>query len=258
MRKYIPALLVTLLLASIVFAAKKSPLSAAELAQITARGRLLAEYDQAAWHSTDAVQALKPPEGTVKRYVAEKTDAGWVVAYGRLNETQDKFLIVYEALQGSSLQQFTVKQNDPPKEDAGFYLHAAKAIDTALRDFQGEKRPYNVMVLPADSGQLYAYVVPAQTEDGIYPLGGDVRYSISGDGSSILVKRQLHKAILMRDLRNPKDLKAQFHTHVLSDVPEDTDVFYVLSESPSVPEYVGTKAGIYVIATDGSIAFTKR
>lgn len=80
MRKCISLLLPVLLSASIVFAGKKNPLSAGELAQITARGRLLAEYDEAAWHSTDAVQALKPPEGTVKRYVAEKTDAGWVVA----------------------------------------------------------------------------------------------------------------------------------------------------------------------------------
>ena len=30
--------------------------SAAELAEITERGRALAEYDQAAWHATDAVQ----------------------------------------------------------------------------------------------------------------------------------------------------------------------------------------------------------
>lgn len=165
---------------------------------------------------------------------------------------------MYKAVQGTNLQQFTVKQFDPPEEDTGFYLHSAKAIDTALKDFQGEKRPYNVMVLPADSGKLYVYVVPAQTENGIYPLGGDVRYLISGDGASILAKRQLHKAILMRDLRNVKHLTAQIHTHVLSDVPEDTDVFYVLSESPSIPEYIGTKYGIYVIAIDGSIAFTKQ
>jgi hypothetical protein len=31
-------------------------------------------------------------------------------------------------------------------------------------------------------------------------------------------------------------LAAGFHTHVLSDVPEDTDVFFVLTHGPSLPD----------------------
>jgi hypothetical protein len=76
------------------------------------------------------------------------------------------------------------------------YLGAAKAFDTALHDFQGEKRPYNGAVLPAPSNQLFVYVMPAQTKAGIYPLGGDARYLITADGSTIVGKRQLHKTIM--------------------------------------------------------------
>ncbi len=61
--------------------------SVADLAAITARGRGLAEYDVAAWHATDAVQDLKPEPGSTRYYIAKKGELGWVVAFGRLNET---------------------------------------------------------------------------------------------------------------------------------------------------------------------------
>lgn len=80
------------------------------------------------------------------------------------------------------------------------------------------------------------YVLPAQTQAGIYPLGGDERYLITADGSAIVEKRQLHKAIIeVRPDSMPKGTTpaAGYHTHVLSDVPEDTDVFHVLTRKPS-------------------------
>src|SRR6267378_126442 len=122
--------------------AQRSPLpTEAGLLEISERGRMLAEYDAAAWHSTDAVKALKPEAGKGGHYVARKVDAKWVVVYGRLNETRDKFLITYEAAAAETPEQFNVKKYDPPQEDSAFYLSAARAIDTALAAFVGEKRP---------------------------------------------------------------------------------------------------------------------
>jgi hypothetical protein len=40
----------------------------------------------------------------------------------------DKFLIAYEAIQGASATEFTVKTYSSPKEDSGFSLNAAKAV----------------------------------------------------------------------------------------------------------------------------------
>lgn len=59
-------------LSSLVFAKNEPKASDAELAAITARGRLLAGFDNAAWHATDAVMATKPKEGLVKRYIRGK------------------------------------------------------------------------------------------------------------------------------------------------------------------------------------------
>ena len=217
---------------------------------------MLAAYDVAAWHATDAVQALHPPDGAVTRYIASKKDSGWEVAFGRLNTARDRFLIAYLATQAASPKEFTVQTFDPPREETGFYLVAAKGLDTVLSDFKGEKRSYNVSVLPTDSGQLYVYVLPAQTKNDVYLYGGDVRYLISADGTTIVEKRQMHKAIL--EFKQPADknkkLVTGMHGHVLSNFPEDSDVFYVLTRRPLLPEVVVTPDRMmYTIAVDGTI-----
>jgi len=220
---------------------------------------MLAEYDLAARCATDVVLAAHPAKGSLTDYFAKKTDAGWVVAFGRFNDTRDKFLVVYQATQGVTPEEFKVAQNIPPQEDAGFFYLAAKAIETSRRDFQGQNRPYNAAVLPAESNQMYVYIYPAQTIKDIYPLGGDVRYLISADGSTIVEKRQMHKTILeVRPPGNPNQKPVGgFHTHILSDVPEDTDVFHVLTRKPSGPEFVGAGKQVYKIEVDGTIALER-
>jgi hypothetical protein len=231
-----------------------------DLAQITARGRMLYEYDQAAWHASDAVMATHPPKEDLGRYIAQKTDAGWVVAFGHLNETRDSFLVAILATQGKTPEEYSVKKLDSAQRDTGFFLAAAKAIEIALRDFRGPDRPYNAAVLPAPGSQLYVYVVPAQTENGVYPLGADVRYMVSPDGGTIVEKRQLHKGIIPSGGPVPPGatVVGGSHSHVLSNVPEDTDVFYVLTRKPSMPEYIGTQIAIYEVRPDGTIRVVER
>ena len=48
------------------------------------------------------------------------------------------------------------------------------------------------------------------------------------------------------------------YSHILSDVPEDTDVLCVLTRKASLPEFVGTANRVFVINTDGTISITTR
>ena len=240
---------------------QKEPPTKEELAAITERGRDLAGYDAAAWHASDAAQAKNPKPGSVVRYIARKTDRGWIVAFGRLDETRDKFLIAYEATQGKDPSRFDVKEFQPPQGDTGFFRSAAKAIDTALKDFtehfEGEPRPYNVAVLPAEKGQFWVYFVPAPTKPGVWPLGGDVRYLLSADGTQVKGKRQLHRSVIENEPPKDKNQKqaAGIHTHVLDEMPEDTDVFHVLSRKPAVPELILTQHFVFAVEPDGGIKF---
>jgi hypothetical protein len=245
--RLLAALAVFLLMTLTAKAASKP--SAEELATISERGRTLAEYDSAAWHATDAVVGARSNVEPAGRYIAHKTLAGWVVDFGRLNVTGDKFLVAYEATQTSSPAVFEVKAFNPVREDGGWNLTAAKGIEAAVRDFGRTDRPYNIAVLPAENDSVYVYLYPARAKAGIYPFGADVRYRVS-PGAKITEKRHLHRGVI--EYRAPaatsEKAAAGYHTHVLTDLPEDTDVMLVLTRQPSVPEFVG--AGIYVFAID--------
>jgi hypothetical protein len=238
-----------------VGAQRSSPPTESELKEITERGRQLAAYEVAMVQATAAVAALKPPEGSIVSFIARKTDIGWQVVFGRIGENKDKFLITYEAIQVPGLS-FVAKKYKKPKEDTAFYLFAATAMDTAVLDFVGEKRPYSVAVLPGPSEQLYVYIIPTVVKPGVYPLGGDARYLMSKDGTKIVEKRYLHKSVIeFTSPVNPQQTGAGFHTAVLDDIPEDTDVYHVLSRKPSVPEWVATNQYVFQIDPDGSIKY---
>ncbi|HEX8818270.1 MAG TPA: hypothetical protein VF753_22460 [Terriglobales bacterium] len=247
----------SLLLGPIYLTGKDKPDAAPVFPEVTARGRALYEYDQAAQHASDAVRAVHPDRGVVRSYIARKSDSGWTVVFGRLNDQRDKFLIAYEAIQGKTIKEFMVRKVDPPVEESGFYLGAAKAIDTALHDFKGAARPYSGAVLPAPSNQFYVYMYPSQTQDGVYPVGGDVRYLISSDGNTVIDERRMHSKISEGWDKPPNLWVGNYHTHDLSSEPEDTDVFHVLSSK--VPEYIGTPNGkFFRVNTDGTIVEVKK
>ena len=233
--------------------------SATELGGVKQRGWMLAKYDAAASQATDAVLASHQKAGAFTRYIAHQTRTGWVVDFGRLSSSGDKFLVAYEAVQTGSPTRYEVKSFTPVREDVGWNLSAAKAVELVTKDFGPTTRPYNIAVLPEDAGSLYVYLYPAQVRVGVYPLGGDIRYRVSPDGSSITGKHQMHKSIIESVSADPKmKVEGGYHTHVLSDVPEDTDVLLVLTRQPKVPEMVVTRTFMYTIATDGTITVSDR
>ena len=229
-----------------------------ELAKITERGRLLYEYDLAAWHASDAVQMANPKNVEGLHYIAKKENGKWTVVFGKLSEARNRFDITYEADEQATLRQFAVEQAPAERQDEGFFLFAARAMEAVTKDFGPANRPYNVAVLPAPAHQLYVYLYPAQTIARVYPMGGDVRYLMSADGTKILDKRQMHRSISETAPQPGKKTAAGFHTHVLSDLPEDTDVFHVLTQDPPLPEFVRTPHFTYKVSADGTIQIEQK
>jgi hypothetical protein len=73
----------------------------------------------------------------------------------------------------------------------------------------------------------------------------------------ILEKRQMHKTILENPPAAGKKIAAGYHSHVLSGLPEDTDIFHVLTQDPPVPEMVVTAHFMFEVMTDGTIRIEK-
>jgi hypothetical protein len=232
----------------------KNPVPAARLKAITTRAKLLVEYENAAGPASDAVLALKPADNEVTNYFLRKSGDTWTAVFGRLNDQQDKFLIAYEADKGKDDAQFTARKVAPPKEDAGFYLAAARAVAAASKILVPADTRYNTYVLPGPADQVYVYFMPAQVRRTVYPWGADARFLYSKDGMNLVQKWQVHPK-LMQDEYDAKTANTgvSAHSHAQGDLPEDSDVYHVLMRKPSRDEYVRTPKGVFVIAADGSI-----
>jgi len=102
------------------------------------------------------------------------------------------------------------------------------------------------------------YIYPAQTDPRVHPLGGDARYRFSADGLNLTEKHQMHRTILeiSSDGDSNHRMVAGFHTDIFGDVPEDTDVFHVLTRQPPMPDYVSVNGELYEIGPDGAITDT--
>jgi hypothetical protein len=111
-------------------------------------------------------------------------------------------------------------------------------------------------VLPSGNDSLYVYQYPAEVKSGIYPFGADVRYRVSLDGAKITEKRQLHRGLIeyAAPAGTSEKAAAGYHTHALTNLPEDTDVMLVLTRQPRVPEFVGAGAYVFAIDIDGKIS----
>lgn len=88
-------------------------------------------------------------------------------------------------------------------------------------------------------------------DEGVYPVGGDIRYLISHDGVNIVRKRRMHQDIINFTIRN--DAAYSLHTHILSNTPEDSDVFDVLTRRPLIPEYIFTCNFAYKVTPQVSV-----
>ena len=257
MKFYLSLIFILVLSLAVLGQRTRTTGSAAELRyDHRASGHNLYAYDIAAWHSTDAVLALKPAEGSFGSYIGQKKGNEWVVVYGKLSPKRDAFLVAYEATQGASASDFTVRKFEPAKEDKGFSLVAALSIELAKTDFGKVDRPYNVAVLSAPANQLYALSGPyTRTVSGIFPLGGNVRYLVSADGKKIVEKRQMHKSIIEFQLPKGQTPESGYHTAIMDDIPEDSDVFHVLTRQLPIPELIVTSKYVYQVKADGSISY---
>jgi hypothetical protein len=227
------------------------------LDSISTRGRLLAAYDIASWHATDAVQALKPPSDAVNASAAlQQPDGTWRVHFGHLTAARDTFYSVYEAVQQGAPESFTVVTHDPPQPLLGQERLAAAALQTGSEALGPVRRPYNGYALLAPGGEWWVYMLPAPTRIPYFPHGGDERYRISADGLRVLETRRMHRAVL--EFALPDSVQFGYHTAVMDIFPEDSDVFLVLRRTPQKPELIVSDCCFYHVHVDGSITWRPR
>jgi hypothetical protein len=218
------------------------------LRAITSRGRELVAYDIAAWHGSDAITALGVPERDLSASIARRDSTGkWELLVGRLSPARDTFFVLYRAIQHSD-STFTAMRESHPVPFTGAERAMAVAIDTVQRQVRPGPRPYNSYVITADHG-YWVFLMPAQTDPGIFPHGGDWRARVQ-DGRIVALSR-LHNTILDRTTPPPNAV-TMAHTS-FDTLPSETDVFMVLRRAPRLSELVVTSSTDFTIDTTGRI-----
>ena len=243
----------------------KEPPTKEELAAITDRGRDLAGYDAAAWHASDALQAKQPKEGSVVRYIAHKSDKKWHVAFGRLDEKQGKFLIAYEATQGDKPDAFEREGDNPTERRHGVLplggesdRHIPQGLRGTLRgraaSLQCCRSPRRERT-PLGLSLSRTYKAEHLAAGWGCPLP-DLRKWEQGDREATDCTRRSS-----RMSRPSKKATSKWQASILTYFPirpEDTDVFYVLTRKPNVPELISTERFLFAVEKDGSIELQRK
>jgi len=217
----------------------------------------LAEHDRIASLASDALLSSYVADSGVRRFIARRTANGWEVVAGALSEDQRVFLVAEISTPGIQRDQWAATSFDPPRPDSGYYARAARAIATSLPMFRpAAPRAYIATAVPAADGQWWVYLYPAPTGDGAWPRGGDMRFRVSADGRIVTEARRLHAAITEYSAQTAQSSSAPAFDKqplVLSETPEDTDVFHVLQRRPAMPELMSAGRFLYRIDVDGRI-----
>jgi hypothetical protein len=204
------------------------------------RAQLLYRYDQAAWHTTDALTNEVPEVAlaTVRGWVVTPDGAGYRVTYYS-GERGAEHRAVYSAVWtgGTSVRDRQLRAVDDNR------LSADEARLAAASDAVAEEGPlrcsdrrFNRVVLPratADGADL-VYLLTPQTETNSIPLGGHHRAEVK-DGK-VVSMRSFSKSCLNMPLEEKAEALAV--SHLLDPTPTEIHFFSVFAAQK--PIYVLT------------------
>ena len=222
------------------------------LQETTVRGRWIAELDLASCRATDAVYAKGPNRSLMGLYVPRREVNLYKVAFGRLLPHETAFCVAYEAASSTGPGgDYEVSVYDPPYEDKGGLLGAARAISLSGKVFPFHPRApaYNCVVIPEDEGRFSVYWYPGTKDPATEVMGADGVAEVSSDGHTQVTC--YHKNLLVQPRSAPDSWES--HTHLLILEPVPMDVAYVLMRRPPSPSMIMSEAGMYFIDQDGKI-----
>ncbi|GEM_PF-6307171 len=250
------AALLTLCLFAGHAAAEPVAPSPADIARIEARGQQIAGHERAVIRATDLLMASKQDVGSVDTYLAVPSDGGWTVYFGKLSNEGFAAPFVYVCAAESCQASPSGIPNTAPPEVASL----AKAI-SLVRSVAPPIPPgapfsqFNVAVFREPDNTITAYLTPGNEDPRAILLGGDVKISISADGASVLSQTELHNTTLRIPLSLPdgKQPAGAYHTHVVSELPTETDVALMLLHPVLAPHFIAGPQWMTQVDSAGKI-----
>lgn len=214
---------------------------------IIRRGKMLYDFDQAAWHSTDAFvdKARNLDKLTISGRVVVPVEGGLqAIYYGR--KDTGRFAIFTGIWNGTKIVDpvYSKGETGPAlSEEANAYadvidLLMSGKLETKDLWYCNKANP-NFVVLPgSETGEYFLYFMTAQQKNGVYPLGGHHRLQIR-DGKVVSQRKFTNSCIDLGDGKSADKKPVMFYlTHMLDDKPTEIHVFTAIASRTVV--MVGT------------------
>lgn len=230
---------------------------AAKLRAIGARGRLLFDLDRAAWVATDDLmkKVRDPASAGLKGYVVEHDGPGFAVTF--FSGEPGRFVAHYIArVVGGRVRSGRLLAGAERVPLTPLQLRLALARSAAgssgLRACTQET--FNAAVIPpaSDTAPIELYLTSAQTQSGIYPVGGHYLLTIGIDGTVQSTRKFTNSCLNMqvpRGKRGGAQPAGLFVAHLLDPLPTEIHVF--LSIWIGKPLFVGIGNPPQVWAVEG-------
>lgn len=237
-----------LVIAAPTAAADLTPLEQAQLQQNLTRGELLYQFDQSAWHVTDAALVALSDEakGFMRGYVTTPVAAGYrTTFYGADGPVRyTLYSATWTGTQITDAAVFSPAAKMPVSADEHRLIVAREFVTANHGEFMlCNKGPANTAVIPGESPNdpISVYIMTPQIKEGFVPLGGHQRFDFK-DGK-IIGQRKFTNSCIDLEYANakPEEVVALGITHLLDRVPTEIHAFAV--QMIGLPLLVATEAG---------------
>lgn len=210
-------------------------------------------------HATDALLASKrkPPEAGI--FFATREQETWFVQFGRVGGDGKAFVParVFCAKRTNLRAMEEVAPEKAPKVHAQARAVMLAAAEAAAA---GAGAGLNPVVL-ADPGGITVYLLQGTTEPGRAVMGGDFRIRTDREGRQLVEARRLHRSALTlpadaecgEGASQPASRCGTLHSHVLGELPTETDVATVINHPEMAPHHVLGPTWAFRIGADGAI-----
>jgi hypothetical protein len=219
------------------------PITSAAIAQVIKQGKMLYDYDQAAWHSTDALLEQAAPETLpLAGRIVIPVEGGLQAIYFGKKES-GRFAIFTALWNGKKLVDpvFSKGNNGPAlSADANAFADVYDLLnsDVIKQDtlwFCNKAQP-NIVILPGDGvGEFSLYYMTPQVDLKSYPMGGHHRIDIKN--GVVTANRSFTKGCINLDVDKKDKPVGFFITHLLDPIPTEIHVFSAIASN--TPIYVG-------------------
>ena len=217
------------------------------IADAASRGRLIHEFDRAAWVSSDALMAAGPKDqrSGVGGYVVEASEAQSLrVTYYRGSAAAAQAFFVADVRGGKVVRKELLATPISLSPDQAVLARAREVAGVRARERSYKPctpAPFNTVVVPSrQGGPVAVYLLSAQKDAGTYPMGGNYRVIVAPDGQVLTSRPYSVSCVNLTVPKLPDGAKpvGLIVTHLLDPVPTEIHVF--ASYNLRMPVFVGT------------------